>query len=170
MRSPLPCVLFCMSLGFVSAQVPSQKSTVNHSGIMLFRQAAQINTQTRTEVKAGSNVALNVLTTARAKEYCYAGATDDLMDDLRAYMTLNRVPLSNAADAGYNLSVIVDRPLSKHIELTVQARDGANALRWTETVIWHKELTRNDTVRVLDRIHDVINAKLRTLQAIERIN
>lgn len=131
---------------------------------------AQADTQTKAKEKSGSNVALDVLTTARAKEYCYAGASDDLLDDLRAYMTLNRVPLSNAVDVSYTLSVIVDRPMSKHIELTVQARDSANVLLWTDTVIWGEKLTPNDTVRVLDRIHEVINAKLRTLQAAARIN
>ena len=33
------CVFFCMLLGFASAQVASQKSTVNHSDMMLFQQA-----------------------------------------------------------------------------------------------------------------------------------
>jgi len=35
----MACVLFCMSLGFVSAQGANQKSTVNHSDMMLFQQA-----------------------------------------------------------------------------------------------------------------------------------
>ena len=35
----MACVLFCMSLGFASAQVASQKKTVNHSDMMLFQQA-----------------------------------------------------------------------------------------------------------------------------------
>jgi outer membrane protein assembly factor BamD (BamD/ComL family) len=33
------CVLFSMSLGFASAQVASQKSTVKHSDVVLFQQA-----------------------------------------------------------------------------------------------------------------------------------
>ena len=35
----MACVLFCMSLGFASAQGANQKSTVNHSDMMLFQQA-----------------------------------------------------------------------------------------------------------------------------------
>jgi outer membrane protein assembly factor BamD len=35
----MACVLFSMSLGFASAQIASQKSTVNHSDMMLFQQA-----------------------------------------------------------------------------------------------------------------------------------
>ena len=35
----MACVLFCLLLEFASAQVASQKSTVNHSDIMLFQQA-----------------------------------------------------------------------------------------------------------------------------------
>ena len=35
----MACVLFCMSLGFASAQAASQKSTVNHSDMVLFQQA-----------------------------------------------------------------------------------------------------------------------------------
>src|SRR5215469_11934706 len=35
----MACVLFCLLLEFAGAQVASQKSTVNHSDIMLFQQA-----------------------------------------------------------------------------------------------------------------------------------
>ncbi|HXW92002.1 MAG TPA: outer membrane protein assembly factor BamD [Terriglobales bacterium] len=35
----MACGLFCMLLGFTSAQVASQKSTVNRSDMMLFQQA-----------------------------------------------------------------------------------------------------------------------------------
>jgi len=35
----MACVLFCMLLGFASARVASQKSTVHHSDRLLFQQA-----------------------------------------------------------------------------------------------------------------------------------
>lgn len=35
----MACVLFCVSLGFASAQAATQKSTTNHSDMMLFQQA-----------------------------------------------------------------------------------------------------------------------------------
>jgi len=35
----MACVLFCISLGFASAQVASQKSTISHSDMMLFQRA-----------------------------------------------------------------------------------------------------------------------------------
>jgi len=107
-------------------------------------------------------VALELQTTARAQKYCKPQTITDVMSDTTAYLTAKGVAMGTIAVSSYKLTLVVDRPLSKWIKITVQMRDHSDNLLWSETVEdggWgHAGGT--GTLNVLDKIHQIMDAKL----------
>lgn len=107
-------------------------------------------------------VALELQTTARAQKYCKPQTFTDVMSDTTAYLTAKGVAMGTIAVSSYKLTLVVDRPLSKWIKITVQMRDHSGSLLWSETVQdggWgHAGGT--GTLNVLDKMHQIMDAKL----------
>lgn len=121
-----------------------------------------VNAEAAPKSKSLRAVTLDLQTTARAREHCDRDTVKDMLSDLRAYLTVKGVALGRAADADFRLAVIIDRPLSKRIEITVQAWDNSTGLLWSEQLAdpgWN-DMGDKQTVRALDRIHQIIDTKL----------
>jgi len=110
----------------------------------------------------GKTVALNLQTTAAAQKRCKPQTIADVMNDTVAYLTAKGVAMGTAQSSAYTLTLIIDRPMSKWIQITMQARDEAENLLWSETVSdggWAHAGTTG-TLNALTRVHEIIDAKL----------
>jgi hypothetical protein len=84
------------------------------------------------------------------------------MSDITAYLTAKGVALGTTANSAYSLTVIVDRPAMKWIQITMQARDDSNHLLWSDTVSdggWGHAGTQG-LLNTMERLHHVIDSKL----------
>jgi hypothetical protein len=69
-----------------------------------------------------------------------------------------------AATAKTTLILVVDRPLSKWLEVTVQGRDSAGNLMWSDKVSdggWG-HLGTAGTLNTLEKVHKIIDKRLAT--------
>ena len=110
----------------------------------------------------GTTVAVSLQTTAAAQKRCKLQTIADVMNDTVTYLTAKGVAIGTAGNSAYTLTLIIDRPVSKWIQITMQARDEGDKLLWSETVSdggWTHAGTTG-TLNTLNRLHEIIDAKL----------
>lgn len=113
-------------------------------------------------VPVAKTVALVFRTTAAAEKRCKPQTIADIQNDIPTYLASKTVAVGVSANANYVLTVIVDRPMSKWIEITMQAKDAAGNLLWSEKRSdggWG-HLGTEGLLKTLAKLHEVIDAKL----------
>jgi hypothetical protein len=110
-------------------------------------------------------VAIVIHTTASADKYCKPETIASVLSDTTAYVQSKGFTLGTVANSKTTLVLIVNRPMSKWIEITVQGRDASGNSLWsekaTETTMaaqWH--MGTKGTLTALDKVHQIIDAHL----------
>jgi hypothetical protein len=107
------------------------------------------------------DIALVMRTTERADKYCKQQTITSILSDVTAYLASKGLSLGNVANSNSVLVLIVDRPISKWIQITVQGQDPSGNVLWNEKVTgsWiymgQQELLNN-----LDKVHRIIDIHL----------
>lgn len=108
-------------------------------------------------------VAIVMHTTASADKYCKPETIASILSDTTAYVTSKGLTLGPAATSKATLVLIVDRPLSKWVEITVQGRDDSGNVLWGEKVSdggWG-HLGTQGMLNTLEKVHQIIDARLK---------
>jgi len=111
---------------------------------------------------AKMDVAFVMRTTAKADKYCKPQTIALLLSDVTAYLTSKGLSLGNVANSQIVLVLIVNRPISKWIEITVQGQDPDGNVLWNEKLSdggWG-HLGGQALLNVLDKVHSIIDARL----------
>ncbi len=107
-------------------------------------------------------VAIVLRTTASAEKYCKPQTIASVLSDTNAYVTSKGMTLGTAGTSKTMLVLIVDRPMSKWIEITVQGRDGAGNVLWSEKASdggWG-HLGTQGTLNTIGKVHQILDAHL----------
>lgn len=129
------------------------------------QQAAPIASVPSPQAKLDT-VAIVIHTTAAAEKYCKPQTITSVMADTNAYVISKGVVLGTVATSKTSLTLIIDRPTMKWIEITVQGRDGSGNLLWSEKVSEGAWAAQGHTgtqgmLNTLAKVHQVIDAHLR---------
>jgi hypothetical protein len=109
-----------------------------------------------------ADVALVMRTTAKADKYCKPETIASVLSDTTSYLTSKGLKIGPEASANTILVLVVDRPVSKWLEITVQGRDRDGNVLWSEKVSdggWG-HLGTSGTLNTLEKVHQIINARL----------
>lgn len=106
--------------------------------------------------------ALDIQVTANAQKRCKPQTITDIMNDTSAYLTAKGVAVGTTDESNYMFTLVVDRPMTKWVEITVQARDKAGNLLWSEKASGggHGFSGTNGMLKALEKVHQAIDAKL----------
>jgi hypothetical protein len=107
-------------------------------------------------------VAVIVQPTASAQKYCKPETISAVLSDANAYLTSKGMTIGTTATSSRALVLIVNRPMSKWIEITVQERDHAGNVLWSEKVSdsgWG-HLGTTGLLNTLEKVHKIIDAKI----------
>ncbi len=132
--------------------------------------AAAAQTAERTEQQptvpspqsGSATVALVMQTTASAQKRCKPQTIADILNDTTAYLTAKGVAVGTAESSTYALVLVINRPASKWLEITIQARDRNGNMLWSNTVSdggWG-HLGTEATLKTLEKLHQVIDSKI----------
>lgn len=106
-------------------------------------------------------VAVEIHTTASANKYCKAETIASVLSDTNAYLTSKGWVLGKVATSKKALVLIVDRPFTKFIEITVQGRDMTGNLLWSEKVSAANSWTGSQALLdTMAKVHLVIDTHL----------
>ena len=156
--------------GLIAVNAPASVAPITPSNSALL--AAPVTSQTAlqaTSVRAPQpklgTVAIVMHTTAAAEKYCKPETIASILSDTNAYVLSKGLILGTAATSKTTLVLIVDRPVMKWIEITVQGRDGSGNVLWSETVsegAWaaSTHLGTKGMLKTLEKVHQVIEARL----------
>lgn len=107
-------------------------------------------------------VVLLVQTTAAAQKRCKPQTIADVMNDTVAYLNAKGVAVGTTDTSAYSLTLIIDRPASKWIEITAQARNQAGGVLWSDTVSDGGWIHGGGeaSLKALEKLHQVIDSRL----------
>lgn len=109
------------------------------------------------------DVALVMHTTARADKYCKPQTVASILSDTTAYLASKGLALGTVRNSKTILVLIVDRPPSKWVEITVQGQDPSGNIFWNEKVSdgggWG-HLGEQGLLNTLDKVHHIIDSRL----------
>lgn len=114
------------------------------------------------ESAAKMDVAFVMRTTAKADKYCKPQTIALVLSDVTAYLASKGLSLGNVGNSQIVLVLIINRPISKWIEITVQGQDPDGNVLWNEKVGdggWG-HLGGQALLNVLDKVHGIIDARL----------
>jgi hypothetical protein len=107
-------------------------------------------------------LAVVIQPTASAQKYCKPETISAVLTDTTAYLTSKGMTLGTTATSSHALVLILNRPVSKWIEITVQERDHAGSVLWSEKVSdggWG-HLGTTGLLNTLEKVHKIIDAKM----------
>ena len=107
-------------------------------------------------------LAVVIQSTASALKYCKPETISSVLSDTTAYLTSKGMTLGTTATSSRALVLIVNRPMSKWVEITVQERDHAGNVLWSEKVSdggWG-HLGTAGLLNTLEKVHKIIDAKM----------
>jgi hypothetical protein len=109
-----------------------------------------------------SDVAVVMQKTAAAEKRCKPETISSVLSDTVSYLTGKGFTIGTSDSAHIKLTLIVDRPMSKWLEITVQGRDRSGNLLWSEKVgdgsSFH--LGTTGALVTLEKVHKVIDSRL----------
>jgi len=108
-----------------------------------------------------SDIAVVMQTTAKADKYCEPETIGSVLSDTISYLTSKGFKIGPAASARNTLMLVVDRPISKWLEITVQERDTSGTVLWSEKVSdggWG-HLGTAGTLNTLEKVHRIIDTR-----------
>jgi hypothetical protein len=111
---------------------------------------------------SATTVAVIVQPTASAQKYCKPETISAVLSDANAYLTSKGMTIGTTATSSRTMVLIVNRPISKWIEITVQERDHAGNVLWSEKVSdsgWG-HLGTTGLLNTLEKVHKIIDAKI----------
>jgi hypothetical protein len=100
-------------------------------------------------------------TTARGDRTFKAKTVPSIQSDLISYLTAKGFTLGTIETSSTVLILIVDRPISKWIEITIEGQ-AAGKILWSEKISdggWG-HLGDTALVNILDKVHKIIDARL----------
>lgn len=113
-------------------------------------------------IVAHGRIAVVIQPTASAVKYCKPETISAVLSDTNAYLTSKGMTVGTAATSNRSLTLIVNRPMSKWIEITVQERDKSGNVLWSEKVSdggWG-HLGTAGLLNTLEKVHKIIDAKM----------
>ena len=116
---------------------------------------------------SATTVAVIVEPTASAQKYCKPETIAAILSDANAYLTSKGMTIGTTATSSRALVLIVNRPMSKWVEITVQERDRAGNVIWSEKVSdrgWG-HLGTTGLLNTLEKVHRILDAKVQESQA-----
>ncbi|MFY9841858.1 MAG: hypothetical protein WCD02_10565 [Terriglobales bacterium] len=109
-----------------------------------------------------ADIAVVMQTTAKADKYCKPETIASVLSDTISYVTSKGFKIGPAAAGKNTLMLVVDRPMSKWLEITVQGRDASGTVLWSEKVSdggWG-HLGTAGTLNTLEKVHRIIDTRL----------
>ena len=109
-----------------------------------------------------TDIAVVMQTTAKADKYCKPETIASVLSDTISYLTSKGFKIGPAATNKTTLMLVVDRPMSKWLEITVQGRDTSGTVLWSEKVSdggWG-HLGTAGTLNTLEKVHRIIDSRL----------
>jgi hypothetical protein len=109
-----------------------------------------------------ADVAVVMHTTAAADKYCKPETISSVLSDTISYLTSKGLKIGPAPTANTTLTLVVNRPITKWLEITVQGRDRSGNLLWSEKVSdggWG-HLGGAGTLKTLEKVHQIIDTHL----------
>jgi hypothetical protein len=110
---------------------------------------------------SAATIAVIIQPTASAQKYCKPETIASVLNDANAYLTSKGMTIGTTATSSRALVLIVNRPISKWIEITVQERDHAGNVLWSEKVSdggWG-HLGTSGLLNTLEKVHKIIDTK-----------
>jgi hypothetical protein len=111
---------------------------------------------------SATTVAVIVEPTASAQKYCKPETIAAVLSDSNAYLKSKGMTIGTTANSSRAVVLIVNRPMSKWIEITVQERDHAGNVLWSEKVssgAWDRSGTAG-ILNTLEKVHKILDAKI----------
>ncbi|HLJ47155.1 MAG TPA: hypothetical protein VKU01_14160 [Bryobacteraceae bacterium] len=114
---------------------------------------------------AGSSRTLAVLIkpTAAAQVRCKPETISAVLNDVIAYLTAKGITLETTMNAATVLVVVIDRPVSRWLAITVQERDHADNVLWSEKVsdtAFPMHMGTAGLLNTLEKLHKLIDTKM----------
>jgi hypothetical protein len=119
-------------------------------------------TNARAKADVQVDMAVVMQTTASAEKYCKPETIASVLSDTISYLTSKGLNIGPATVAKTNLILVVNRPMSKWLEITVQERDRSGNVLWSEKVSdggWG-HLGTAGTLNTLEKVHRIIDTRL----------
>jgi len=110
---------------------------------------------------SATSIAVIMQPTASALKFCKPDTISAVLSDTSAYLTSKGMTMGLAATSSHTLVLIVNRPMSKWIEITVQERERAGNVLWSEKVssgAWDLSGTAG-LLKTLEKVHKIIDAR-----------
>lgn len=114
------------------------------------------------EPQIAADIALVMRTTAKADKYCKPETIASVLSDTTSYLTSKGLKIGPEASAKTTLVLVVDRPMSKWLEITVQGHDRSGNVLWSEKVSdggWG-HLGTSGMLNTLEKVHQIIDTRL----------
>ena len=121
-----------------------------------------IRDQQRTVIPPSADLSVTLRTTARADKYCKPETISAVLNDTMAYLAAKGLTTGPEGLTKNALVLVVDRPITKWLEVTVQGRDSVGNILWSEKVGdggWG-HLGTSGTLNTLDKVHKIIDRHL----------
>lgn len=112
-----------------------------------------------------ADVAVILRTTAHADKYCKPDTIASVLNDATAYLASKGMTLGTATNSKVTVVLIMDRPVTKWIAITVQGQDPSGNVLWSEKVAnngWGQNFHMGGTemLKVLDGVHQIIDVHI----------
>jgi hypothetical protein len=116
------------------------------------------------QVLQKKDVAIVIRTTAKADKYCKAETIASVQSDIVAYVVSKGISIGTVSNSQGSLVLIIDRPMTRFLKVTIQAQDEAGNVLWSETTDccgWGSaHMGGAATLNVLDKLHQIIDQHL----------
>ena len=112
------------------------------------------------ETPKRDTVAIVLRTTASADKYCKPETIASVLSDTNAYMTSKGLIQGTTSTAKTTLVLIVNRPMSKWVEITVQGRDVSGNVLWSEKASdggWG-HLGTQGLLNTTEKVHQILDS------------
>lgn len=118
--------------------------------------------QPTASIPGEAEIAVVMQTTAKADKYCKPETISSVLSDTISYLTSKGFKIGPAVAAKATLTLVVDRPVTKWLEITVQGRDRSGNVLWSQKAAdagWG-HLGTTGTLKTLEKVHQIMDAHL----------
>jgi hypothetical protein len=115
-------------------------------------------------IGAPGTVAVVIQPTASALRACKPETISSVLNDTNAYVTSKGMTLGTTENSSRSLVLILNRPVTRWMEITIQERDRSGNVLWSEKVSegggWAIRMGTAALVDMLEKVHKIIDAKM----------
>jgi hypothetical protein len=104
-----------------------------------------------------------LLTTAKADKLQKPETIASVLSDVKAYLVSKGRTLGTVSNSATTLTLVIDRPVSKWIEITIGEKDSNGNFLWSEKASdggWG-HMGGTGLLNTLDKVHQIIDARLK---------